>query len=210
MKSKNNMKLIMESFNKFLEEDKIEEMKFNPMGLGQLNPMHSFPDYMQAAYYAVLVASSEELGEPEAVNVAKEKFLKQNADNPNAGKQFRDFMNAARAAGRNPETAEKQLAQIPQEIKDYFDQDLIYPRSQAVRRKITSDKFDKGMSDEEYGKFKSDKEAKAAAYQKEKEAQRKEVEAWMAKRRAEDPEYFAYMDSLKENLQRLRKQKRIK
>lgn len=204
------MKLLMENFNKFLEEEKIEEMKFNPMGLGQLNPMLTFPDYVQAAYYAVLVATIEGLGLPQAVDIAKEKFLKQNADNPNAATQFRDLMNAARVAGRKPETAEKQLAQIPQEIKNYFDQDLIYPRSQAVRRKITSDKFDKGMSDEEYGKFKSDKEAKAAAYQKEKEAQRKEVEAWMAKRRAEDPEYFAYMDSLKENLQRLRKQKRIK
>ena len=32
----------------------------------------------------------------------------------------------------------------------------------------------------------------------------------MAKRRAEDPEYFAYMDSLRENLQRLRAQKRNK
>ena len=204
------MKLLMENFNKFLEEEKIEEMKFNPMGMGQINPMLSMPDYVQAAYYAVLVASSEGLREPEAVNVAKKKFLEQNADNPNAFEQFRDFMNAARAAGRNPETAEKQLAQIPQEIKDYFDQDLIYPKSYAVRRKITSDKFDKGMSDEEYSKFKSDKEAKAAASQKEKEKQRKEVEAAMAKRRAEDPEYFAYLDSLRESLQRLRKQKRDK
>ena len=66
------------------------------------------------------------------------------------------------------------------------------------------------MSDEEYSKFKSDKEAKAAASQKEKEEQRKRVEAAMAKRRAEDPEYFAYMDSLRENLQRLRAQKRNK
>ena len=201
----------MENFNKFLKEEKIDEMNFSPMGMAQLNPMHSFPDYVQAAYYAVLVAQIEGLSEPEAVDVAKEKFLKQNADNEkDAFYQFRDLMNAARAAGRDPETAEKQLAQIPQEIKDYFDQDLIYPKSYAVRRKITSDKFDKGMSDEEYSKFKSDKEAKAAASQKEKEEQRKRVEAAMAKRRAEDPEYFAYMDSLRENLQRLRKQKRNK
>lgn len=204
------MKLLMENFNKFLEEEKIDEMNFNPMGMAQLNPMHSFPDYVQAAYYAVLVASSEGLGEPEAVNVAYKKFLEQNPDNPDALDQFVAFMNSARAAGRNPETAEKQLAQIPQEIKDYFDQDLIYPKSYAVRRKITSDKFDKGMSDEEYSKFKSDKEAKAAASRKEKEEQRKRVEAAMAKRRAEDPEYFAYMDSLRENLQRLRAQKRNK
>ena len=33
------MKILMESFSKFLEEDKIDEMNFNPTGMGQMNPL---------------------------------------------------------------------------------------------------------------------------------------------------------------------------
>ena len=50
---KNDMKLLMENFNKFLEQDKIDEMNFNPTGMGQMNPALSFPDHILAGVYGM-------------------------------------------------------------------------------------------------------------------------------------------------------------
>ena len=122
MKNKNNMKLLMENFNKFLEEEKIDEMNFNPMVMAQMNPALSMPDYVQDAFRAIIMEYSPNPDDPRlkytdklAYAKAPHLYAKDNPDNPNAKQEMQDMIDdyMERAKSASPEELENMLQSLP-------------------------------------------------------------------------------------------------
>lgn len=126
------------------------EMNFNPMGLGQMNPALSMPDYVQDAFRAIIYEYSPNPDDPRfkyadrlAFAKAPHLYAKDNPDNPNAKQEMQNIIDDYRKRAKNasPEELENMLQSLPDDEEGRKQKADDASKKQAEFYKANPDRF---------------------------------------------------------------------